>query len=257
MLSQTQKVLLFSHLVHFSSAGKCPFGFGASEDEAKLEQPAPPKLDDIATGSGSEHDLRNLAATAGPQYPVDVFTCPSEEKVLTTADDFSNREYEAIAESVNELYDDVEDKAAFAGCLVRLAGHDFMDFRYTYETKPDGKQRMAPSDKSGGSDGCINFADKDNSGLAECIQRFNLTDAYREHCGVVSLADFIVIAAEAVMGRTATSYREDDEYAPGTLARVFRDQFRAGRTTVESCSWNTGLMPDPEAGCDDVMPLFG
>lgn len=59
------------------------------------------------------------------------------------------------------------------------------------------------------------------------------------------------------MGRTAKSYREDDEYAPGTLARVFRDQFRAGRTTVESCPENTGLMPDPEAGCDDVMSLFG
>lgn len=59
------------------------------------------------------------------------------------------------------------------------------------------------------------------------------------------------------MGRTAKSYREDDEYAPGTLARAFRDQFRAGRTTVESCSWNKDLMPDPEAGCDDVMSLFG
>jgi len=59
------------------------------------------------------------------------------------------------------------------------------------------------------------------------------------------------------MGRTAKSYKEDNEYAPGTLARAFRDQFRAGRTTVESCSWNTGLMPDPEAGCDDVMSLFG
>merc|ERR1711970_415696 len=59
------------------------------------------------------------------------------------------------------------------------------------------------------------------------------------------------------MGRTAKSYNEDDEYAPGTLARVFRDQFRSGRTTVESCSWNVGMMPDPEAGCDDVMSLFG
>jgi hypothetical protein len=74
---------------------------------------------------------------------------------------------------------------------------------------------------------------------------------------VVSLADFIVIAAEAVMGRTAKSYKEEDEYAPGTLARVFRDQFRAGRTTEESCSWNTGLMPDPEEGCTDMMQLFG
>jgi len=177
--------------------------------------------------------------------------------VLKTVADFSNREYEAVVESVNELYDDTDDKAEFAGCLVRLAGHDLMDFRYTYETNADGKQSKMPSDKSGGSDGCINFDDVDNKGLIECINRFNVQEAYGEHCGVVSLADFIVIAAEAVMGRTANSYNDDDEYAEGTLARVFRDQFRAGRTTVESCSWNTGLMPDPEEGCTDVMSLFG
>jgi len=43
-----------------------------------------------------------------------------------------------VAESVNELYEDVEDKGAFAGCLVRLAGHDMMDFRYTFNTNKDG-----------------------------------------------------------------------------------------------------------------------
>jgi len=59
------------------------------------------------------------------------------------------------------------------------------------------------------------------------------------------------------MGRTAKTYKEEDQYAPGTLARAFRDQFAAGRTTVESCSWNEGLMPDPEAGCVDVMEVFG
>jgi hypothetical protein len=52
--------------------------------------------------------------------------------VLKTVADFSNTEYEAVVESVNELYDDTDDKAEFAGCLVRLAGHDLMDFRYTY-----------------------------------------------------------------------------------------------------------------------------
>jgi len=103
------------------------------------------------------------------QYPADILTCKSDKKVLKTAPDFSYDEYEAVAESVNELYEDTDQKADFAGCLVRLAGHDFMDFRYTYETKKDGKKRWAPSAKNGGSDGCINFADKDNKGLVECI----------------------------------------------------------------------------------------
>jgi len=42
---------------------------------------------------------------------------------------------------------------------------------------------------------------------------------YEENCDEVSLADFIVIAAEAVMGRTATSFNGKDYYADGTLAK--------------------------------------
>lgn len=73
---------------------------------------------------------------------------------------------------------------------------------------------------------------------------------------MVSLADFIVIAAEAVMGRTATKYNETDYYAEGTLASTFKKNFRAGRKTVETCKWNKGLMPDPEDGCDGVNAVF-
>lgn len=64
------------------------------------------------------------------------------------------------------------------------------------------------------------------------------------------------------MGRTAKPPKtcdagKSDRYALGTLARAFKDQFRAGRTTAESCSWNVDLMPDPEAGCKDVQSVFG
>ena len=44
-----------------------------------------------------------------------------------------------------------------AACWVRLAGHDFMDFRR-------GAEGM--EDSTGGPDGCINFRDPDNMGLA-------------------------------------------------------------------------------------------
>jgi hypothetical protein len=55
--------------------------------------------------------------------------------------------------------------------------------------------------------------------------------AYDEHCGFVSLADFIVIAAESTIARASNSYTEQqknaplDRYAEGTLAKDFRDQF--------------------------------
>jgi hypothetical protein len=63
------------------------------------------------------------------------------------------------------------------------------------------------TDKSeGGSDGCVNFNDPDNKGLKECILKYDYNSVYKKHCSVVSLADFIVIAAEAVMSRTATDY---------------------------------------------------
>jgi len=71
----------------------------------------------------------------------------------------------------------------------------------------------------GGSDGCINFNDGDNAGLLDCIVNFNLNSVYSKYCSLVSLADFIVIAGEAVMGRTATSYNSSDYYASGTLAK--------------------------------------
>lgn len=147
---------------------------------------------------------------------------------MKTSDNFTIQEYEDVAESVNELYELAEDKTAFAGCLVRLAGHDMMDFRYDFKTKKDGTFSKSAIKQDGGSDGCINFNDKDNKGLVQCIQKTNLLQAYDEHCGVVSLADFIVIAAEATMARTSNSHKKNyplDPYNEGTLARTFRDQF--------------------------------
>jgi len=40
------------------------------------------------------------------------------------------------------------------------------------------------------------------------------------------------------------------------LAKVFRDQFKFGRTTAETCDWAAELMPDPENGCDDINSIF-
>lgn len=41
------------------------------------------------------------------------------------------------------------------------------------------------------------------------------------------------------------------------MAKVFRDQFKFGRKTAETCEWANELMPDPEKGCDDINSIFG
>lgn len=108
---------------------------------------------------------------------------------------------------------------------------------------------------SGGSDGCVNFEDPDNAGLAQCLDETQLSSVYQNHCGQVSLADFLVLAGEATMIRTATDYDTEDPFKKDTLGQVFRDRFRYGRTTAEECT-GTKLMPDPEEGCSDLKDIF-
>ncbi len=72
-----------------------------------------------------------------------------------------------------------------------MAGHEFMDFR---------------SGVGGGSDVCVNFSDGNNAGLDVCLHQssfgVSVADAYASYCTTVSLADFFVISAEAVIGVT-------------------------------------------------------
>lgn len=65
----------------------------------------------------------------------------------------------------------------------------------------------------------------------------------------------MVIAAEAVTARTATNYNNSTEFNVGTLEAKFRDNFRAGRKTNETCN-ETGRMPNAEAGCTDIKTVF-
>lgn len=102
-----------------------------------------------------------------------------------------------------------------AGCLIRLAGHDAMDF----------------TGSSGGSDGCLDTNNHINKGLAECINNTGIVDIYETVCEEVSLADFIVISAEAMMYRTSTTYDSTRLFYFGQLGRTFRDNFKAGRRT--------------------------
>lgn len=124
----------------------------------------------------------------------------------------TNAKYEAIVSDIitkwNSISATVTDnnnpRGSYAGCLVRLAGHDFMDFRFG-------------QDHTGGSDGCLNFNDADNTGLPTCLAENSAVTEYQKHCTTVSLADYVVIQAEAVMGIAATNYNSGSPYTTGTL----------------------------------------
>lgn len=109
---------------------------------------------------------------------------------------------------------------------------------------------------SGGSDGCINFNDPDNIGLADCLDQSDLASVYDSYCDVVSLADFIVIAGEAVTAATSTYHNETDTFAMGTLASKFLGNFRAGRKTADTCDQAADLLPKAENGCSDLESVF-
>merc|ERR1740121_1624290 len=125
-----------------------------------------------------------------------------------------------------------------------MAGHDFMDFRWG---------------SGGGSDGCIDFEDADNAGLKPCLTsgqfvhqgvgNVTILGVYQEYCSQVSLADFFVLATEAVMTYT----RHNAGY---TEVPDFKASFQYGRTTVESCSFAQGRLPDAEIGCQATEEVF-
>jgi hypothetical protein len=119
-------------------------------------------------------------------------TCSSGTAATTSSTSLGNTEYEAVASTIMSRWNSLSatvsnnsnQRGSYAGCLVRLAGHDFMDYRV------GGTGGAA---NVGGSDGCINFADADNTGLSSCITEFNINTDYQNHCTTISLADYIVI----------------------------------------------------------------
>lgn len=192
-----------------------------------------------------------FAVVDATTYPVEYMTCDGTP--VTTTPTMDEALYDEVAANVVALYESFDStcgssycpRADFAGCVVRFAGHDLMDFRI-HDT---ATWHAGLGGTTGGSDGCILFDDADNAGLAACLATDNvsLNDAYARTCERVSFADFTVIAAEAVMAITATS--------PTAAATKFKQNFMWGRTTASSCN-DVGLMPNPEKGCNDLHEIF-
>jgi hypothetical protein len=140
------------------------------------------------------------------------------------------------------------DPTKYAACLLRLEGHDLMDYRKFGKVE------------SGGSDGCIDFEDGDNAGLQACINWGGLPTIYKDWCDRVSLADFLVLTAEAVTGSIAVDADRTNPFKEGSLLSRYRDQFRYGRKTLKECPEDPNavekLMPNPEHGCNDLKRIF-
>lgn len=152
--------------------------------------------------------------------------------------------YDQIAETILHKYHEVSNdctsascpKGDIAGCVVRLVGHDFMDFS---------------GGAGGGSDACLNFTDPDNAGLKGCLleqekeHHFSLEELWQPFCDKVSLADFLVLAAEVLL----TTARH-----VGTPSVDLKSGFRFGRPTRVTCE--PPALPNPDNSCQAVEESF-
>jgi hypothetical protein len=184
-----------------------------------------------------------------------MMTC--DGKQVRTTEHLTFSQYDSIVANVVGMYNSINNtceatycpQADFAGCVLRIAGHDFMD--YTDEGN---------ANEIGGADACLDLHDPDNNGLHECIHGggdgengVDLADIYQDYCTTVSLADFFVIAAEAVMNISRQHVLDED----ASRSPVdFRSQFKWGRTTALNCEFAHGRLPNPENSCSAVETTF-
>jgi hypothetical protein len=162
---------------------------------------------------------------------------------IATTKTLTERQYKNIVDAIHDVYEHIDanvsanfnPRGSFVACLLRTAGHDFMDFRIG---------------GGGGSDGCLNFADSDNAGIPDCLRRFEIPSLYEQFSETVSLADFFVIIAEAAVGRTATGWSKENRWSIDSLEYRFLTSFKYGRETKNTCEFAVHRMPNPENGCE-------
>jgi hypothetical protein len=189
----------------------------------------------------TEQSLEKVHEEKQAMYPSEIFICNKRLGNMVSGSDHGR--YRWIVKKIVQKYERSDDQEKFAGCLVRFAGHDFMDFRWWSSTSA-----------SGGSDGCIDFSENDNAGLSDCLKATGIAHVYSIFCNRVELADFLVIAAEAVMAVTSDHWSGFSK--KDSLEQRFMTRFTFGRKTAFTCPDNAGLMPDPEEGCYDLKRVF-
>lgn len=209
-----------------------------------------------SAGVAAEREIDELdqaSETSAAGFPAQAIgLCHGQLPVKrTTCDTLKNQTYQRVMDKVAQLFETLPDectvtdcaRADFVGCVLRFAGHDLMDFD--------------PETKTGGSDGCLAFSDPDNAGLMPCLAGdgefglgVTLQNAYADFCNEVSFADFVVIAAEALMVRS----RGDWDPALKRSGFELQEGFRFGRLTSPTCM--PGPLPNPEDSCKAVKSNF-
>lgn len=181
-----------------SMKSKCPFGYTSGK-------------------TSGDSAMAQLKAGGDVNYPSQILTCPSTKTKVMQTSTFDIASYESIAKQLIELQYASDDKTKFAACLLRLEGHDLMDLRRETKTwgkgakKKTGVKRGAAVE-GGGSDGCVNFKDGDNAGLGPCLLWTGINQIYENWCDKISLADFMVLAGEAMAGSLAVDYDSSDPF---------------------------------------------
>jgi len=243
--------------IHIAIFFACSFRSSAQDNSCNTEVPSEVDVGSVEDADAAgvsvslmQRDLPRLLKKAlksetkfTAEWPVQRVRCSASQAMKTqhmTLTDYDN----AVA-SVLRLYNKLPaictavscPRSDWAGCILRLAAHDFMDYGAI----------------DGGSDGCLYLPDGDNAGLSNCLAGtetvVGLLDAYESFCSRISLADFIVIGAEAVMNITRQNVLDDK---PSHKGLDFRARFKYGRVTNPQCNSAIGVMPDAERGCDAV-----
>ena len=149
---------------------------------------------------------------------------------------FTTDMYDAIDAHVMRIKNgivNVRERGSFLGGLLRLVGHDAMDF--------DGS--MSPSM---GADGCYDPNHPNNAGLENIWSDTSpLKQVYdRDYSDILSVADFWVACANAAIRQSSIDQALD-----------MKNSFRWGRTDAESCSGQGDRLPST-GGCSPVEAVF-
>lgn len=125
---------------------QCPFGYGADGKKhilAQTDGPTIPSLEEVGPAMYSEFPwfIANngnwTAIIDSIEYPTDMFQCPANPEALyRTKKNFNVEDYKYVVNTIIDRYDQLTAfgtsqflAARMTGCMVRVAGHDFMDYR--------------------------------------------------------------------------------------------------------------------------------
>jgi len=170
-----------------------------------------------------------LAATAAAQQCTSaVAGCVCETGAVTSAQ--YDAMYATLATAVQQSKSPRRGQRPedFVGAIVRLSFHDAGEF-------------LPGSDDSFRSDGFVHIDNGDNAGLQQVIAQ--LDTLWRQHCSVVSRADFWVLAAKVAIEQSGTPA---DYELP----------FRFGRVDAATCAYTGTRLPSSQGGLGEIERVF-